>query len=358
MSDCPDFVISIFDFLLSKKSKVQAAGLAPAILQGLMPLTTEPEPEDVDDDAPSRSALRIIDTLSTSLPPAQVFPALRELITQYMSQADANARRGALLALGVAVEGVSEFMGPHVESSIWPVVDAGLADPDAGVRRAACTAVGCICEWLEEAASARHSTLVPALMSLVADPVTQRTACTALDALLEILGDTIGNYLQLLMETLSGLLDTAPVKVKAVVTGAIGSAAHASQAAFLPYFPTTMQRLSPFLQLSGEGEEAELRGIAMDAVGTFAEAVGKEAFRPYFPDMMAQAFAAVQSDNARLRECSFLFFGVMSRVFGEEFAPYLPQVVPALINSLGQNEHGETEISTSIFSEIIIWCSC
>lgn len=46
-----------------------------------------------------------------------------------MSQADANALRGVLLALAVAVEGVSEFMGPHVESAIPPVIDAGLPIP-------------------------------------------------------------------------------------------------------------------------------------------------------------------------------------------------------------------------------------
>ena len=220
-----------------------------------MPVTTEEEPEELEDDAPCRSALRIIDTLSTSLPPAQVFPALRELINQYMSQADPSARRGALLALGVAVEGVSEYMQPHVEAAVWPIVEAGLADADASVHRAACTAVGCICEWLGESAASRHSILVPALMRLVADSSTQRTACTALDALLEVLGDTIGQYLQLLMETLSGLLDTAPTKVKAVVTGEIGSAAYASKSAFLPYFNQTMQRMGPFLQLKGEGEE-------------------------------------------------------------------------------------------------------
>ena len=39
---------------------------------------TEEEPEELEDDAPCRSALRIIDTLSASLPPAQVFPALSE----------------------------------------------------------------------------------------------------------------------------------------------------------------------------------------------------------------------------------------------------------------------------------------
>lgn len=71
----------------------------------------------------------------------------------------------------------------------------------------------------------------------------------------------------------SGLLDSAPIKVNAVV----GSAIHASRGKFLPYFAPTMDKLKHFLILSGEGEETELRGIAMNAVGTFAEAVGKEA---------------------------------------------------------------------------------
>lgn len=178
-------------------------------------------------------------------------------------------------------------------------------------------------------------------MQLVNDPETQRQACTALDALLEILQDVIDQYLDLLMQRLSGLLDTAPLKVKAVVTGAIGSAAHASKEKFLPYFQLTMNKMKHFLLLTGEGEEVELRGITMDAIGTFAEAVGRDAFRPYFADMMTQAFAGIEMGNARLRECSFLFFGVMSRVFGEDFAPYLANVVPALIESCGQVESGQ-----------------
>ena len=38
----------------SKKSKIQNNNLASVILEGLMPITTEAEPLDVDDDAPSR----------------------------------------------------------------------------------------------------------------------------------------------------------------------------------------------------------------------------------------------------------------------------------------------------------------
>ncbi|KAL7280928.1 hypothetical protein ACG7TL_005876 [Trametes sanguinea] len=325
-----------------KKSKVQSHNLAPAILEGLMPITTEEEPEDVDDDAPSRSALRIIDCLATSLPPTQVFPALRQLIQQYFSSADAGHRRGAMLALGVSVEGCSEFMTPLM-SQVWPIIEAGLQDQDASVRKASCVAVSCLCEWLEEECAAKHAFLVPTMMQLVNDPVTQRSACTALDALLEIMHDVIDQYLNLIMERLVGLLDSAPIPVKSVVIGAIGSAAHASKEKFLPYFAPTMERFKHFLVLTGEGEEQELRGITMDAVGTFAEAVGKEHFRPYFPDLMQQAFNGIELGSARLRECSFLFFGVMSRVFGDEFAPYLPNVVPALLQSCKQAEHGEEE---------------
>ena len=143
------------------------------------------------------------------------------------------------------------------------------------------------------------------------------------------------------MNHFSGLLDSAPLKVKAVVVGAIGSAAHASGPKFLPYFQGTIQRMVPFLQLTGEGDEEELRGIAMDACGTFAEAVGAEAFRQYFEDLMKNAYSCVTSSSSRLRECAFLFFGVMARLYGDGFAPYLASVVPAFLQSIAQDEIGE-----------------
>lgn len=187
-------------------------------------------------------------------------------------------------------------------------------------------------------------------MNLINDPDTQKAACTALDGLLEILHDNIEQYLQLIMERLASLLENAPLSVKAVVIGAIGSAAHASKQGFLHYFPPTINRIAQFLSLTGEGEEIELRGIAMDTIGTFAEALGKDLFRPYFPEMMKHAFSGMEMSSARLRECSFLFFGVMASVFGEEFAPYLPQVVPALLTSCEQPERDEDEYEGTLSS--------
>ena len=264
-------------------------------------------------------------------------------------------------ALGVAVEGCSEYMTPLMDSQVWPLVQAGLNDPDASVRKAVCTTVGCLCDWLEDSCVEKHAILIPAIMGMINDEVTQRTACTALDAILEISHDVINFYLDLLMSTLAGLLEKAPLKVKSVVTGAIGSAAHASKASFLPYFVPTMNHMKQFLDVPfADNEELiELRGITMDAIGTFAEAVGREAFRPYFQEMMKHAFTNIEAGvtgsssesgtNARLRECSFLFFGVMARVFSEEFTPYLQSVIPKLIESCSQPEH---EIGCEIISAL------
>ena len=88
----------------------------------------------------------------------------------------------------------------------------------------------------------------------------------------------------------------------------------------------------------------------MDAISTFAEAVGYDAFHAFFADMMAQAFAGIELGNARLRECSFLFFGVMVRVFGDDFALYLLNVVPTLVNSCRQDEHGQDSLRTPLLS--------
>lgn len=341
-----------------KKSKIQSFGLGASIMEGLMIITTEDEPEDADEEAPARSALRIIDSLSTNLPPSQVYPALREQMQKYLSSPDPSYRKGALMALGVAVEGCSDYMGSNNHmNEIWPIIELGIQDGDAKVRKAACIAVSCLCQWLEDHCIEKHAVLVPAMMTLINDAETQAAACTALDALLEILTSVIDQYLPLIMERLAGLLTSPTVsgRVKAVVTGAIGSAAHAAKERFLPYFEGTMSQLRQFAGLGSQAValgahsvdtidngDLELRGIAMDAIGTIAEAVGKEKFRPWFPEMMQRAVEGAQMVNGaaggRLRECSFLFFGVMARVFGEEFAQYLEGTVTMLLQSLKQDE--------------------
>ncbi|KAA1120500.1 hypothetical protein PGTUg99_007062 [Puccinia graminis f. sp. tritici] len=137
------------------------------------------------------------------------------------------------MALGVTVEGCSLFIQPHIEQ-LWPFIDTGLEDSDPRVRRAACTALSCICEMLVDECASRHQILVPPVSALLNAPACQRNAMTALDTaldgLLEVLDDqTIGLYLHPLMERLVPMIDSAPPNLKGTVVGAIGSAAYAAK---------------------------------------------------------------------------------------------------------------------------------
>lgn len=280
--------------------------------------------------------------LALALPASQVFPPVRALVEQYMTSADPSHRRAALMMLGTCVEGIAEFLTQHMQD-VWQIIDRGMGDADAEVRQAACTAVGCLCEHCEEECAERHAVLMPAILNLLNEPVTQKNACLALDSMLEILPNDVEPYLNHIMERLVVLLDTVPNDIKAVIMGAIGSAAHSSKERFAPYFQGTVAKVQQFLTLGDSVEEVELKGITMDSLGTFAQAVGKDTFRPYFADLMKQAFAYIESNNPRLSECSFITFDVLADVFGEDFAPYLSSVVPAILKSLQQPEHGLDE---------------
>ena len=48
----------IADRSSSKKSKVQALGLAKPVIEGLLPIGCEDDPEDADEDSPSRVSTR------------------------------------------------------------------------------------------------------------------------------------------------------------------------------------------------------------------------------------------------------------------------------------------------------------
>ena len=145
------------------------------------------------------------------------------------------------------------------------------------------------------------------------------------------------------MEIFVDLLDTAPTSNKLVIIDAVRSVARASGDELSPYTNATIERLNSILFLAEEDEEAELQEITMDTLGVFAEAVGKDVFRPFFSNTMTHAFSGIATGNPKLRERSFLLFRAMAQVFEEDFAPYLPGVVSALTASLNQDERVQGE---------------
>ncbi|KAF9306468.1 hypothetical protein BGZ91_008568, partial [Linnemannia elongata] len=202
--------------IVYKKTKIQRLKLVGPMIQQLMPIAAEEEPEDSDEDSPARLAFKVINTLATNLPPQQVFPVALEGILAYMANADPLFRKAAMVTLAVLVEGSVDFIRPKFNELLL-IVCAGLQDPEANVRRAACMALSSFAEEFDEVAE-NHATLLPLVFNLMNEPTPEITkqACNALDAILEGLGENILQYLAELMQKLLIMLDNAQGETRAI----------------------------------------------------------------------------------------------------------------------------------------------
>ncbi|KAG0370011.1 hypothetical protein BGZ54_008094 [Gamsiella multidivaricata] len=326
--------------IVYKKTKIQRLKLVGPMIQALMPIAAEEEPEDTDEDSPARLAFKVINTLGTNLPPQQVFPIASEGILTYMQNPDPLYRKAAMVTLAVLIEGSVDYIRPKF-NDLLRIVCTGLQDPQPAVRRAACMALSSLAEEFDQEIAENHATLLPLVFNLMNEPTLEITkqACNALDAILEGLGDSILQYLPELMQKLLHMLDNAQGETRAIVVAAIGSAAHASGEAFTHYFTEVIKRLRHLMTLRSNEDELMLRAVSTDALGAIAEAVGKEAFRPYLNDLMNLAMEGLNLDNSRLRECGYYFFAGIAQVFEDEFSPYLGAIVPQLIRSCQLDEN-------------------
>lgn len=275
--------VSALSFLMwttvYQKNKLMKLRLVSPIINSIFPIAAEEDPEDDHEDSPGRVALQVINSLSTNLPPQQVFPDCMQLIVSSMQNPDATARKAAMLTFGVLVDGCADHMRNKVEE-LLPLLCRGLQDPEAIVQKAACLALGSVAEELADEIGQYHATLLPLIFNLLNDPneSVQRSSTNALDVILEGLGDDIMQYLPALMDKLVNLLDHGSNRVKGVVIACIGSAAHSAGDGFQPYFDQIMPRLQYYMSLTAK-DTLDLRGLATDTISAVAEAVGKDVFR-------------------------------------------------------------------------------
>ncbi|KAF9922332.1 hypothetical protein BGZ65_009677, partial [Modicella reniformis] len=246
--------------IVYKKTKIQRLKLVAPMIQALMPIAAEEEPEDMDEDSPARLAFKVINTLGTNLPPQQVFPIASEGILAYMQSVDPLHRKAAMVTLAVLVEGSVDFIRPKFNDLLM-IVCTGLQDPHPMVRRASCLALSSLAEEFDQEIAENHATLLPLVFNLMNEPTPEITkqACNALDAILEGLGDSILHYLPELMQKLLHMLDSAQGETRAIVVAAIGSAAHASGSEFTPYFTEVIKRLQHLMTLRSNEDELMLR---------------------------------------------------------------------------------------------------
>ncbi|ODQ66396.1 ARM repeat-containing protein [Nadsonia fulvescens var. elongata DSM 6958] len=356
-----DYRLPALQFLITavrtKKSKIQNLKLGPTLTTHAMKIVTEKpdnedEDEDENDDTVPKLALRMIDYLSASLPPSQVLAPLLSAMPELSASSDPYFRRASLLSLAVAVEGSPDFVAQQLEV-VLPIVVNGLRDSSIVVRSAALQTLAQLAAELHDIIGDEHEVLLPLIFEIMDTAPTFKVgkyACVALDAILETLDRKViaEKYLNTLVPRLLHLLNnTSSPVLRGSIVAAIGSAAFAAGKDFMPYFQETIRVLEPYVSnINSENEtdaDYDLRGMSLDTLSAVANAVGKEAFAPYVNALTEAAYACLKTTQSRSRECGFVFIGVLAKLYGQEFSPFLDHIIPELLACLNQDEYAGLE---------------
>ncbi|KAJ5708669.1 importin beta-4 subunit [Penicillium malachiteum] len=343
-----------------RKMKIQGLRIGEQLTRTALHIVTELDDDSSADDdiTPPRSALAFLDQLSQSLPPAQVVVPLLQALGQYFSSGDANYRRAGILALGMCVEGAPDFISTQMKE-IFPMVLQLLADPEYKVRMASLHTVARLADDLAEDLSAEHQSLMPLLFQNLTTAMQEykgeeegpivdilKAGISAIDAVVDGLDEKdVAPYQGELVPILQNLFKHPDFKIKSLAAGAIGSLASSAGDSFLPFFDDSMHLLQEFAAVKDSEEELDLRASVTDAMGEMAAAAGPERYQPYVEPLMRATEEALNLGHSRLKESTYIFWGAMSKVYGEHFTPFLEGAVKGLFACLEQDE---TDLEVSL----------
>jgi hypothetical protein len=340
---------------------ISKANMVPPILQAMTNLIAQADPakagklfvmggnekegilEDEDEDFEEEESARlpgyILDAMAINIPSKFfVAPAL-QITASCMSSADSNQRKAGCALLGLIAEGCADHLRTILQQVLPPLLGS-VQDQEYYVREVACFALGQMSEHCQPEILTFNQSVLPVIFQALDDPhqSIQTTICWVLEMFCEYLQpETLKPFLGPMLEKLCNLLNNPSRNIKEMALTAISATATASEKNFVPYTAQICGLLHPIIFLQGEKEET-IRGRALESLSHISLAIGKEEFRPYFGESMRAAGQALKEDSDTLAEYVLVFFTNACKTMGDEFAGYLPEIMPFITDRLESDE--------------------
>ncbi|KAI9052596.1 hypothetical protein LZ554_003939 [Drepanopeziza brunnea f. sp. 'monogermtubi'] len=255
-----------------------------------------------------------------------------------MTNSDAwRDRHAALMAISAISEGCRDLMIGELNQVLELVVPA-LRDPHPRVRWAGCNALGQMStDFASTMQEKYHQIVLPAIALAMDSPeprVQSHAAASLVNFCEEAEKSILEPYLDDLLTHLFALLQSPTRYLQEQALSTIATIADSAEATFSKYYDTLMPLLFQVLQQENTKELRLLRAKAMECATLIALAVGKERLGNDAMNLV-QTLAAIQqgitdTDDPQaqyLMHC----WGRMCRVLGAEFLPFLPSVMPPLL---------------------------
>lgn len=298
---------------------------------------------DDDEDEPEMDVQRLaqttIDCMAINVPSKYFVEPALALCAQGMSSPDSHMRKAGCAVLGVIAEGCSDRIRESLDS-ILPLLLQLVQDPEFYVRECACFALGQFSEHCQPDILHHNETVLPVIFQALDDPrpTVQGTSCYVLEYFCESLQPaTLRPYLNPLMTRLANLLQSSQKSTQEMALTAIAATAVAAEIDFLPYTETICGILGNLI-FSTEPNMFAIRGRALECLGHIAVAIGDTYFVRYFESGMQSATQGIQLNDESLKEHSFVFIANCAKVMHKAFEPYMPSLVPYLLEVISESE--------------------
>ena len=346
------------------------ADAVPAVFRAVK--DDAPSVDDLDEvSAPAQAARDCLRAMAR-MDALRTLPLIIEAARKAGQSADALDRAAAVHAVSFALCGARQV------DQGWAVpLTQALGDRAIWVRQAACEGALMLAEALEpsEAYAAGLLLLLGALAEHAlaeTEPDVLRKAAEAVGAIFrELSSDEAGPLLQDVVTRLLRALDvalratqqalataasaapggeeatdaaalaTAAAAACSALVAAVGAAATAGADLFGPLAAPAAAALLPLMQAGSQGS---ILATCLDAAGGIvASAWAEPAFRSSREEFTTAALRVLGDRGApsEARASAHSFFACVALASFEEFAPYLPQVVPPAVAALAAEDGGE-----------------
>ncbi|KAN0081729.1 Armadillo-type fold [Tylopilus felleus] len=309
-------------------------------------LEADPSEESPDDSYPQVYE-QSLDRLACALGGKEVLPPAFQYIPSMLASYDWRLRHAGLMAIAAIGEGTSKVMQLEL-GKVVDLVTPMFKDSHPRVRYAACQCLGQLCTDLEEVIQDRyHRQLFAALIPTLEAPeprVHAHAAAALINFCEGVEREALLPYLDPIVERLLKLLNpgaetSKPVKgyVQEQAITTLAMVADASEVTFAKHYGTIMPLLLNVLRNANDPSHHKLRVKAMECAGLIAIAVGCDVFRP---DARALIDALINIQNSPIDPSDTLLatylmatWAKICQALGPEFEPFLPVVMPPLLNA-------------------------
>lgn len=285
-----------------------------------------------------------MDKVSLSLGGKVLMPHIITPIHELLSSSEWTHVYAAIMALSLIAEGCKKQFLQNVKE-IVELILPHLSSQHPRIRWVACHAIGSLSHDLSPKIQQQfQDVIIPEIAKLLDERTytkIQIIALTSFSTFCEkVEAANLLKYLDDILKKLYNLLGSEDKNIVGETITALATVASRVMTNFTPYYETFIPYLKHILEKTHGAEYRMLRGKTFECISIIGVSVGKEKFKPDADEIMNQLRISDVGEFGKDDSNYDFLFEASARIceiLKEDFVPYLPHILPKVLETAGMN---------------------